>query len=247
MISLFFSLSSWFLGECRSERGRGRPRSACRAVCKPWLQARRKVFVEQLEDRTLLSGAAGGTDRLLEAYGQIPLSFEANQGQTDAAVNFLSRGSGYTLFLTPGHYSEVLGMLGGQMVSVGIDLGVEDQKLSVTRVYPNSPASEAGLSPHDRVVRIGPHDAESVLPEKAAEWLRGEAGKAVELAIVRADSSVPRRVKLVRRSVIIPSVEYGLLEPDVGSVAVPIGRVKITNFQETTPREVVEALLDLAA
>ena len=32
---------------------------------------------------------------------QIPLSFEANQGQTDSQVKYLSRGSGYTLFLTP--------------------------------------------------------------------------------------------------------------------------------------------------
>jgi len=39
--------------------------------------------------------------RVSQAYGQLPLSFEANHGQTDAAVNFLSRGSGYTLFLTP--------------------------------------------------------------------------------------------------------------------------------------------------
>jgi len=30
----------------------------------------------------------------------LPLSFEANQGQTDAAVKFLSRGNGYALFLT---------------------------------------------------------------------------------------------------------------------------------------------------
>jgi hypothetical protein len=30
----------------------------------------------------------------------VPLSFEANQGQTDAAVKFLSRGNGYALFLT---------------------------------------------------------------------------------------------------------------------------------------------------
>ena len=31
----------------------------------------------------------------------LPLSFEANQGQTDPAVKFLSRGDGYALFLTP--------------------------------------------------------------------------------------------------------------------------------------------------
>src|ERR1035441_7551992 len=31
----------------------------------------------------------------------LPLSFEANRGQTDPAVKFLSRGDGYALFLTP--------------------------------------------------------------------------------------------------------------------------------------------------
>jgi hypothetical protein len=36
-----------------------------------------------------------------EAYGKLPRSFERNQGQTDREVKFLSRGSGYTLFLTP--------------------------------------------------------------------------------------------------------------------------------------------------
>ncbi len=35
-------------------------------------------------------------------YGKLPLQFEANQGQTDERVKFLSRGKGYTLFLTPG-------------------------------------------------------------------------------------------------------------------------------------------------
>ncbi len=35
-----------------------------------------------------------------EAYGKLPLSFEANQGQTDDKVKFLSRGHGYSLYLT---------------------------------------------------------------------------------------------------------------------------------------------------
>ena len=39
--------------------------------------------------------------RVQAAYGKLPLHFEANQGQTDPQVKFLSRGSGYTLFLTP--------------------------------------------------------------------------------------------------------------------------------------------------
>jgi hypothetical protein len=39
--------------------------------------------------------------RLNEMYGQLPLSFEANVGQIDPQVDFISRGSGYTLFLKP--------------------------------------------------------------------------------------------------------------------------------------------------
>lgn len=46
--------------------------------------------------------------KLLAAYGRLPrafqrglpLTFEANRGQTDPQVKFLSRGRGYTLFLT---------------------------------------------------------------------------------------------------------------------------------------------------
>jgi hypothetical protein len=33
-------------------------------------------------------------------FPKIPLRFEANQGQTDSQVKFLSRGDGYSLFLT---------------------------------------------------------------------------------------------------------------------------------------------------
>lgn len=39
--------------------------------------------------------------RVSEAYGNLSLSFDVNQGQTDPQVQFLSRGSGYSLFLTP--------------------------------------------------------------------------------------------------------------------------------------------------
>jgi len=34
------------------------------------------------------------------SYALLPLSFELNQGQTDASVRFLARGPGYSLFLT---------------------------------------------------------------------------------------------------------------------------------------------------
>lgn len=47
---------------------------------------------------TEISKAAIGQP--LGNYGKLPMTFERNQGQTNRKVKFLSRGSGYTLFLT---------------------------------------------------------------------------------------------------------------------------------------------------
>jgi hypothetical protein len=38
----------------------------------------------------------------VSGYAKLPLAFEANRGQTDPSVKFLSRGTGYSVFLTGG-------------------------------------------------------------------------------------------------------------------------------------------------
>ncbi len=43
---------------------------------------------------------AAAQPRRSASYGKLPLSFELNQGQSDARVKFLARGQGYNLFLT---------------------------------------------------------------------------------------------------------------------------------------------------
>jgi len=44
--------------------------------------------------------AAGAKADALEMFGKSPMRFEANRGQADARVKFISRGAGYVLFLT---------------------------------------------------------------------------------------------------------------------------------------------------
>jgi len=41
------------------------------------------------------------TKYISNPYDKLPLRFERNDGQTDVRVKFISRGEGYTLFLTP--------------------------------------------------------------------------------------------------------------------------------------------------
>lgn len=52
--------------------------------------------------------------RLSEAYGKLPLQFETNQGQADAQVKFISRGQGYSLFLTATEAVLALRKAGGE-------------------------------------------------------------------------------------------------------------------------------------
>ena len=75
----------------------------------------RSSSAKTLSRATAATGAAGATPasstaaveavtraRVEKAYGQLPMAFEANAGQTNAAVDFLARGQGYTVFLTEG-------------------------------------------------------------------------------------------------------------------------------------------------
>lgn len=63
-----------------------------------------QAFLSEAQS-SALSPALAKTDdktaqRIKAAYGKLPLSFEANQGQAGAAVEFIARASGYTLALS---------------------------------------------------------------------------------------------------------------------------------------------------
>jgi hypothetical protein len=47
-----------------------------------------------------IGGGSAGDGRLAAGYGELPLAFEQNRGQTDGRVDFLARTSGQTAFLT---------------------------------------------------------------------------------------------------------------------------------------------------
>lgn len=53
------------------------------------------------EKTTTTTPDAATRARIERNYGNLPLSFEANRGQTDPRVKFFSRGPGYSFFLTP--------------------------------------------------------------------------------------------------------------------------------------------------
>jgi Bacterial Ig-like domain (group 3)/Beta-propeller repeat len=73
--------------------------------------------------------------RILDQYGKLPLSFEANQGQADGRVKFLSRTSGYSLFLTA---DEAVLTLRGKKTKQSSPQGPSADRLAADRLRPVS-------------------------------------------------------------------------------------------------------------
>ena len=81
------------------------------------------LILSETSDNNLIefAGVDGAAQaRLAEAYVELPLSFEANFGQSHPEVRFLSRGNGYALFLTD---SEAVLTLGKTAVQTIDDAG----------------------------------------------------------------------------------------------------------------------------
>ncbi len=80
---------------------------------------------------------------VVEGYGKLPLSFEANQGQTDAQVKFLSRGDGYSLSLTA---SEAVLSLPGRTCNGPLQTNALKTKLAMSGPCTAIPSSTVRLS-----------------------------------------------------------------------------------------------------
>ncbi|MGC2725239.1 MAG: hypothetical protein WA224_14830, partial [Candidatus Acidiferrales bacterium] len=59
-----------------------------------------QTFAQSIQRRSTSQTDPKAQAKILDQYGKLPLSFEANYGQTDSKVDFLSRGHGYSIFLT---------------------------------------------------------------------------------------------------------------------------------------------------
>ena len=84
--------------------------------------------------------------KLIAGYARLPLSLEANRGQADPQVRFLSRGRGYSLFLTTDE--AVLSLRAGSQKSKGKALMARGKDLTALghRPSPASPVAAARSS-----------------------------------------------------------------------------------------------------
>jgi carboxyl-terminal processing protease len=146
----------------------------------------------------------------------------------------------YSSFLTPGNLALAQSVERGKLVGVGLELGVVNERLQITRVYPKGPASDAGMMRGERVIRIAGKPVAELPAEAAADRLLGEVGSTVEVE-VETPGMMPRKrtVRLVRRAVTVASAEY---QPFPLGDMIQAGYLRISYFSEDTLHAVQEAL-----
>jgi carboxyl-terminal processing protease len=144
----------------------------------------------------------------------------------------------YTAYLTPTELRVLCDSLKGEIGSAGLSLGEQEGKLVVTDVQPLGPAAEVMPSLlHGQVLSIDRRAADQFTPASAQQALEGATGSMVELS-VSLPGMPPRTIMLQRRPVPLPSV-FSYMLTDA------IGYVQISCFQETTLRELDQALVSL--
>jgi carboxyl-terminal processing protease len=160
----------------------------------------------------------------------------------------------HSTFLPPKRYQKVRQDTEGEFGSVGVVLApgfIDDARPSVPpypvidEVAPGSPAEVAGVQLDDRLVSIDgqPTADKGKELKEAGAWeakLRGASGTRVTLGILRVGWKDPRAFTLVRAQVKQQSVEWRVVEPRVGYLA-------ISRFVEATNADVTAALEALRA
>lgn len=123
----------------------------------------------------------------------------------------------------------------GAMVQQNVTSGI----VTIVKVFAGSPALEAGMLPGDIVYKV---EDEAVTGKELAllvkEDIRGEEGSYVNITVLRGEASEEVELKVQRRQIEVPTVEYQMLEDKVGYIYV-------MQFDEVTSQQFKDAVDDL--
>jgi carboxyl-terminal processing protease len=129
----------------------------------------------------------------------------------------------------------------GRYYGVGMSIQPEPDKDGVVHVvvlapFEGTPAYKAGIRPGDVIMSVDGKSAEGLDSAAVAALLKGPKGTHVNVVMAREGKDAPLAFDLVRDDISRPSVDIAfLLKPG-------IGYIHVTNFMETTSREVGDAL-----
>ncbi len=170
-----------------------------------------------------------------------PLDTEKiNTAIYDSAIpNMLHVLDPHSNFFDPKAFSQMKEDEHGKYYGVGMQIMQQGDKVVVVAPFEGTPSYKAGIRPGDVILEINGKSTAKMTSTDVANTLKGPKGTPVEMSLGREGTPKPLVFHLIRDEIPRNSVDLAF------DVRPGIAYIHITNFQETTGREVADALHNL--
>ncbi len=139
-------------------------------------------------------------------------------------------------FFDPKAYAALREEQRGKYYGVGMQVGPRNNKVIVIAPFAGAPAYRAGIRPGDIIIAVDGKQTDNMSTSDVADLLKGPKGTSVKITVLREGSDKPLDFTVIRDEIPRYSVDvHFLIRPG-------IGYIHISGFQETTEKEVRDAL-----
>ena len=147
-------------------------------------------------------------------------------------------GDEYAQYFTKAEYKDYMSQITGEYEGVGLSVvWMEGEGMFVTAVSKGSPAEESGVQVGDLIVEVEGEGPDTLTYDEMVTRMSGEVGTLVSFKVRRGGEEID--FEILRREFEEVTVDYQLLGH--------IGYVKITGFNNLTPKYFEQAIDDLTA
>ena len=143
----------------------------------------------------------------------------------------------YTVYISESEIEDFRFATTGEYVGIGATIKIKEQRVLVTELYENSPATTSDLRVGDQLISIDGITLENLSIDEIGTLLKGAAESEIVLSIVRENQDID--IKIVRKDIQIPAVSFSK------KIAKNIGIIKLTSFTQTSYSEFKKALTAL--
>ena len=162
-------------------------------------------------------GAASDGARLLEQVLTIVSGRFVDS--VDAAVLYEKAARGlvhqlndpYSMLLSPKELATFNAQTGGKYGGVGMEIGEVQGFITVQRVFPHTPAEQAGVIEGDRIVQVDTANTRGWSTAQVSDVLKGRPGTKVDVKFLRTGVAEAIPVTFTRANVRIPAVPYAIM------------------------------------
>ncbi|WP_108126451.1 S41 family peptidase [Saccharospirillum mangrovi] len=194
------------------------------------VQAERNQTRLPVDDVRMLSQVL---DRIKQAYVE---EIDDSTLIESAIEGMLSGLDPHSDYLTPEDFADLRESTSGEYGGLGIEITLDETGfIRVVAPIDDTPAFHAGMQSGDLITQIDDTPVKGMTVNDAVALMRGEPGSNIELTVVREGENQPLRIEITRDVIQITSVRQRMLEDN-------FGYVRISQFQERTGRDFVDAM-----